>query len=768
MITSIELENWRTHKSTKLEFAKGTNVLIGMMGAGKSSIMDGISYAFFGTFPAIRHRKTSIESLITNRPKQEREARIMLTFTTEGNTYEVERRISLEGAARATLKKNGQYLQSQPERVTEEISKILKVDYDLFSRAIYSEQNGMDYFLRLKSKDRKEQIDELLGLDKFFIAEDNTATLINRIKDSVDEASTTAAGLDIDKLKGQLSEYENQREKLLNEKKSIIEEISHRKVQLSKIDAELKSMREQHNRKTELQRKIAEVSSRLDVTKSEIKKIEDKNLGSMDKIKERISELNSKWGALEKRDNESTETERKANSELSKIKADILHLRERKEKRDALAKESSGADLKKLESDMISSENHAQELEKLLASHLSKKEETEKWIAELKKHISKCPVCERDLTEDMIEKLLEGKSSLLKEAVEGERAARTAISEERKRIDVMKKRLDELRLVSSKLNDYEGIDAKLAEQEARLAPANAALDESRREMERIKKEKNAVNEEKGTLAAAYSDLERMERYMADAKQLKASADRLNAEISNIVVDDKKLEELEKASKEASSTLAKFESEFGANTNYIKEKELQISDKKEEISKVDEIFNSISTKKAAIEDLYKFREALRETQIQMRNRLVGSINSVMQEIWPELYPYTDYAGIRLEAEEGDYTLKLLTTPLGVERWEEVESVASGGERSIACLAMRIAFALVLAPNLKWLILDEPTHNIDQDGLSKFITVFNDTLPKIVDQIFIITHDEKLKQASNARIYLLTRNKGESKPTDVDML
>ncbi len=768
MITSIELENWKTHKDTKLEFAKGTNVLIGMMGAGKSSIMDGISYAFFGTFPAIRHRKTSTENLITNRPKQEKEAKIRLTFTTEGNTYDVERQISLDGVARATLNKNGQYLQSQPERVTEEISKILKIDYDLFSRAIYSEQNGMDYFLRLKSKDRKEQIDELLGLDKFFIAEDNAATLINRIKDSIEESGKTAAGLDIDKLRGQLSEYESQREKLLNEKKGISEEISQKKTELSKTETELKSLREQHNRKLELQKKAAEVSSRLDMTKSEIKNIDDKNLGRIEDIRERISELDSKGKELEKKDNEIIETERKANSELSKIKAEISHLKERKEKRDELAKKSSGIDFSKLESEMASRENHMQELEKTLASYLSKKAETERWITELKKHISKCPVCERDLTEDMIKKLLDGKNALLKEAVEGEHIVHGEIGEEKKRIDVIRKSLDDLRLVYSKLNDYEGIDAKLAEQGARLTPTNEALEKSRKGMERVKKEKNAINEEKSRLTTAYSDLERRSRYTTDAKQLSESLDKLNSEASNIIVDDKKLEELEKRNKEASSMLAKSESDLVANSNYIKEKELQISDKKEEIAKVEEIFSGISVKKAVVEDLYKFREALRETQIQMRNRLVGSINSVMQEIWPELYPYTDYTGIRLEAEEGDYTLKLLTAPLGTEKWEEVEAIASGGERSIACLAMRIAFALVLAPNLKWLILDEPTHNIDEDGMNKFINVFNDTLPKIIDQIFIITHDEKLKQTSNSRIYLLTRNKGENKPTDVTML
>ena len=74
-------------------------------------------------------------------------------------------------------------------------------------------------------------------------------------------------------------------------------------------------------------------------------------------------------------------------------------------------------------------------------------------------------------------------------------------------------------------------------------------------------------------------------------------------------------------------------------------------------------------------------------------------------------------------------------------------------------------LVLVPNLKWLILDEPTHNIDQQGLSKFVQMFSETLPGIVDQVFIITHDEMLKQVNDAKIYILNRNKEENGPTQI---
>ena len=96
------------------------------------------------------------------------------------------------------------------------------------------------------------------------------------------------------------------------------------------------------------------------------------------------------------------------------------------------------------------------------------------------------------------------------------------------------------------------------------------------------------------------------------------------------------------------------------------------------------------------------------------------------------------------------------------------MASGGERSIGSLAMRIALAMVIVPNLKWLILDEPTHNIDSTGISRLIEVLGEALPSVVEQIFIITHDDNLKQISSAKVYQLERDKATAAPTSISEL
>ncbi|MFB6217322.1 MAG: hypothetical protein ABEJ72_10240, partial [Candidatus Aenigmatarchaeota archaeon] len=93
---------------------------------------------------------------------------------------------------------------------------------------------------------------------------------------------------------------------------------------------------------------------------------------------------------------------------------------------------------------------------------------------------------------------------------------------------------------------------------------------------------------------------------------------------------------------------------------------------------------------------------------------------------------------------------------------------GGERTTACLALRIAFALVLAPNLRWLVLDEPTHNLDQKTVRDLAELLRTSVSEFVDQVFLITHDENLEGAVNSYLYRLERNKEENEPTRIEKI
>jgi DNA repair exonuclease SbcCD ATPase subunit len=166
-------------------------------------------------------------------------------------------------------------------------------------------------------------------------------------------------------------------------------------------------------------------------------------------------------------------------------------------------------------------------------------------------------------------------------------------------------------------------------------------------------------------------------------------------------------------------------------------------------------SEIEKLKSEIEKFQILQNCIIETQYVLREQLLNAVNEALEKIWEVLYPYSDYTNVRImpSEEKDDYELVFKTK----SGYVKVDGIASGGERALACLALRIALAMVLTPKLSWLILDEPTHNLDEEGIKMLAVALHDHVPKLVEQIFLITHDENLKDAVSGKFIVVERNK-----------
>ena len=156
----------------------------------------------------------------------------------------------------------------------------------------------------------------------------------------------------------------------------------------------------------------------------------------------------------------------------------------------------------------------------------------------------------------------------------------------------------------------------------------------------------------------------------------------------------------------------------------------------------------------------FINSLLAAQHELRETLIATINEAMHDIWQKIYPYKDYVSAKMDVSEGTYELKAQERS---RNWVRVEGILSGGERSAAAICIRIAFSLVLTRNLSWLILDEPTHNLDVQAVETLGKMMQTHLPMLVEQIFVITHDMEMKKAASASLYVLEREKDEDSAT-----
>ncbi len=175
MIKKLILQNWKKHEFLELDFSKGVNVIVGEMCTGKSSILQAINYFLFGNFNELKSREIKTDDLIMNGKD---ECNIKLYF----DEYIIERTLKKGKTTEANIRTDKENLAGPSTvEVNNYIEEKLKINEDVFLKAIYSSQNDIDTILKVTPTNRKKIIDELMNLTEFEIVRKNAVSLINKL-----------------------------------------------------------------------------------------------------------------------------------------------------------------------------------------------------------------------------------------------------------------------------------------------------------------------------------------------------------------------------------------------------------------------------------------------------------------------------------------------------------------------------------------------------------------------------------------------------------
>jgi len=163
----LELSNFLSYRQpTALDF-RGLKVacIAGENGAGKSSLLDAITWALFG-----KARARSDDDLISS---GEDEAEVRFTFALEGNVYRVirQRRRAKGGLLELQVQvgdNRWKALTGARKRETQEqIERLLRMRYETFINASFLLQGRADEFTVKRPGERKEVLGEILGLGRW-------------------------------------------------------------------------------------------------------------------------------------------------------------------------------------------------------------------------------------------------------------------------------------------------------------------------------------------------------------------------------------------------------------------------------------------------------------------------------------------------------------------------------------------------------------------------------------------------------------------------
>jgi len=272
------------------------------------------------------------------------------------------------------------------------------------------------------------------------------------------------------------------------------------------------------------------------------------------------------------------------------------------------------------------------------------------------------------------------------------------------------------------------------------------------------KDLEEVKDEKQSLAQLQTKIPEIKNKKSRLEYLNSRMEDVKRKIKeiNLKLKDQDLEKVRKELTEVVGKESKLEERLKNITGSLKEKETRKNKEEEKLETIEKQKSEIARLEKIVKDLKIFEKALVQTQSQLRTEFITAVNYTMNEIWPSLYPYADFNSAALNIQEGDYVLQLRSRD---GSWVNAEGIASGGERSIAALALRIAFSLVLAPNMKMIILDEPTANLDSRSISELAATLRERINEFLDQTFLITHQRELEDAITGMGYRIERNKEE---------
>ncbi len=193
MIRSIELNNFLSHSFTKLNFDSGVTIFIGHNGAGKSSIIDAITFVLFG-----KHMRNSNKSLIKRGTNM---AYVKIIFTMNNRNYEAIRKIDTNGNLYAQLteirSKDSIILVSGErkqfgESMTKQIEGIIGIDFHKLKIASIVQQGELNSIIKSKPREFKEIINAIIGIDKL----DTASELMKIIKKNFRELIQKRTGYD--------------------------------------------------------------------------------------------------------------------------------------------------------------------------------------------------------------------------------------------------------------------------------------------------------------------------------------------------------------------------------------------------------------------------------------------------------------------------------------------------------------------------------------------------------------------------------------------
>lgn len=262
MIKDLEMKDFISHKDSRLEFGRGITIFVGHNGAGKSSVIDAITYSLFG-----EHTRRSNKNLV--RRGGLGHAMVRMRFSLNSKEFSATRSLAAtgtgsfsqlelvsEGGKAVNKKLVGGERKQYGESMSAEVAKLLGLDYKKLQVAAVVQQGELAKIVDAQPKEFKELLNGLIGIDRldsaFATMKDVVAGFRSRLRDNVEGGYSDE---DLPKVRSQVAENEKklvEAQRLAGEyasEKALLDE------KLRQLEKEIETLEPLRQKKDEIQTK---------------------------------------------------------------------------------------------------------------------------------------------------------------------------------------------------------------------------------------------------------------------------------------------------------------------------------------------------------------------------------------------------------------------------------------------------------------------------------------------------------------------------------
>ncbi|MDO8498493.1 MAG: SMC family ATPase [bacterium] len=690
----------------------------GQNGAGKSSLLDSITWCLWGT----SRLGDSADQLVR---LGQTTMVVEFSFELDGHIFTVKRARILKGGGSTSLElfSGSHNLTEGTIKATQQkIIDTLHLSYETFTNSAFLRQGHADEFTTKGPSDRKRILADILGLSHYDKLEEKAKEKVKEIETKLKlleyqlleieaelsqkearEKALTEAEAEAQKVEGQLKEVESQI-KLIDKERELVttklQALEETKTRIEAAQKELTDLKTQISLKEKAQAEYQTILSQretIELSFLQLQKLQEKKKGLESKRSELIT----------------------VKDELASLQKQVLELEERRSKKVTLLE----IDIKKLQTE---------------------NEQYQKEVEHLKNHQNLCPTCGQTIGAAKNKEIITKDEAKLKENNDQLKTLQKSLGqvkafiipqfqqalEKEQAIQKLEEETKQWHLLNTEVANLE----KYADLYTKLQQAATAVKAHQEIMEDL------LKISQGKEAQIEKESQNLKEFTSYEEQLQETKNRLQAK--------------ETIKQELSQKALEYRSKVG-EARSLRDKTLQLEDYKTE-------------KETEKKKLQTEKEAFEELSLAFGKKGIQAmiIETAIPEIEDEANRLLDRLTegrmkVRFETQRetktktnGEYGLvETLDIIISDEMGERPYEAYSGGEQFRVNFAIRLALSKLLThragAKLQFLVIDEGFGTQDAQGRSRIVESM-DAIKNDFEKILIITHLEELKEEFPVRV------------------